>query len=210
MDILNKQLCLQLNKSWIACGVRTVRQAIVMLCSEHNGETPALALDIEMTTDESTGEQTLLYVNPVDWQTWITLPIREGDLYINSSSGPVRAPLVLICKHYNSVPLHRPRLSLGNIYERDQGTCQYSGQKLPRNSLNIDHVVPRSRGGRDEWSNMVLADKRINSMKGDRLNSEVGLKLLRAPKAPPSVPVSSLIKEAKHPSWAPFLFQNKS
>ena len=59
---------------------------------------------------------------------------------------------------------------------------------------NIDHVVPRARGGQTTWENCVLASKEINSKKGDRLPHEVGLLLLATPKAPVSMPATFTIR----------------
>lgn len=66
-------------------------------------------------------------------------------------------------------------------------------------------MVARARGGKDTWENMVYADVRINSKKGHRLNEEVGLSLIRKPKAPPALPACASIKEPRHPHWTPFL-----
>ena len=69
-----------------------------------------------------------------------------------------------------------------------------TGRKLRPSEGNIDHIVPRSRGGKTSWENCVLADKRINSRKGNRLPEEIGLRLLRPPFAPREVPTSALIR----------------
>ncbi len=66
-------------------------------------------------------------------------------------------------------------------------------------------VIPRHHGGKNTFENMVWCEKGLNSMKGDRRNEEIGLKLIRKPKAPPSMPLSATITEAKHPAWKPFL-----
>lgn len=203
-SILDKQLVLQLNKNWQVIGVRSVRQAIVSLCSESDGQKPALALDILMAKDEN-GKDILVYANPVEWDEWVTLPVRDCDLSISTSRTQIRVPTVLVAANYARIPMKRPRLSPGAIWERDQGTCQYSGKKLTRKGGNMDHVIPRDRGGKDTWENLVLSDVGINSMKGNRLNSEAGLTLIRQPKAPPAVPASASIREARHATWAPFL-----
>lgn len=203
MSSLNKHV-LQLNANWQVIGIRSVREAVVALCSESDGQKPALALDIQMARDEN-GKDVLVYANPVPWEEWLLLPVREDDDFISTAHARIRVPTVIVAAHYNRIPLKKPRLSPGAIWERDQGTCQYSGRKLTRKEGNLDHVTPRDRGGRDEWTNLVLCDKEINSRKGNRLNSEVGLTLIRQPKAPAAVPVSASIKEAKHPTWAPFL-----
>ena len=74
--------------------------------------------------------------------------------------------------------------------------------------LNVDHVVPKSRGGSDEWENLVTIRKDINSKKGNRLNSEIGLKLIRQPVKPKAVDVMYLIREARHKDWEHFLIKN--
>jgi 5-methylcytosine-specific restriction endonuclease McrA len=204
--ILEKQLCLSLNKNWAAIGFLSVKKALIALCSESNGEKPAFALDITMGVNDS-GEDILLSAIPTSFEDWINLPVRENDLYVLTKNGAIRAPTVIVSAHYDKTPLKKPRLCSRAIWERDNGTCQYSGKQLPKSQLNIDHVIPRDRGGRDTWENMVLADKDINSRKSNRLNSEVGLKLIRPPKAPKALPVSALITEAKHPSWIPFLIK---
>lgn len=203
-SVLDKQLVLQLNKNWQVIGVRTVRQAIVALCSESDGQKPALALDILMAKDDN-GKDVLVYANPVAWDDWVDLPVRDFDLYVSAAHSRIRVPTVLVAANYARIPLKRPRLTPGAIWERDNGTCQYSGKKLTRKQGNLDHVTPRDRGGKDTWENLVLSDKDINSMKGNKLNSEAGLTLLRQPKAPPALPVSASIREAKHTTWLPFL-----
>jgi 5-methylcytosine-specific restriction endonuclease McrA len=203
-EILDKVLTLSLNRHWAAIGMLSTRKALVAMCSEHDGEKAAMALDIEMGKDEN-GEDIMIYANPVDWDTWLALPIRDGDLFIQSAKQRVRVPTVIVSAHFDRMPMRRPRLSSGAIFTRDKGICQYTGKKLPRNQMNIDHVIPRDRGGRDSWDNLVVADMRLNSLKGNRLNHEVGLSLIRKPVAPPSLPVSATITEAKHPTWKPFL-----
>ena len=110
----------------------------------------------------------------------------------------------------NKVPKRRPKLSAKGIWERDGGHCQYTGRKLAPQEGNIDHVVPRSRGGVTSWENCVLADKRINSLKGNRLPEEVGLQLKKKPQTPRELPVSSFIRNAHNiEDWEHFLVSMK-
>jgi 5-methylcytosine-specific restriction endonuclease McrA len=81
-----------------------------------------------------------------------------------------------------------------NLWIRDDGICQYSGKKLTSNTGNIDHIIPKSRGGKSTWSNCVLAHKEINAKKADRTPEESGLKLLKVPKEPRNIPISLYIK----------------
>ena len=91
-------------------------------------------------------------------------------------------PSVIRLLHYRRIP-HRTRaLSRKNILMRDRSTCQYCGQTGSMQELTLDHVVPRSRGGKSCWENLVACCKRCNHRKGDRMPVEVGMKLLREPR----------------------------
>ena len=84
--------------------------------------------------------------------------------------------------------------------------CQYTGKLLRTDEGSLDHVLPRSRGGKDEWGNLVWSDKTVNAKKGNRLPHEAGLKLLSVPRAPKELPVSALIRNAHCiPEWKLFV-----
>jgi 5-methylcytosine-specific restriction endonuclease McrA len=189
MQSVLDQKCLVLNRAWQAIDQRTVQEAILQLSAG-----AATALDIE-------GEDN---IRPVRWEEWITLPIRNGDDVIHTARRSIRVPTVIVAVNYAQVPKKRPKLSLRGVAERDGGRCQYTGKQLTREEMTLDHVLPRSKGGRDEWGNLVLAHKQVNHRKGNRLNHEAGLKLIRAPFEPVAVPVSATIRPA-HPHHEIFL-----
>jgi 5-methylcytosine-specific restriction endonuclease McrA len=91
------------------------------------------------------------------------------------------------------------------IYIRDGGVDQYTGKKLKRDESTIDHITPKSKGGKDEWENLALTCKEINSKKGNKSNNEFGLTLIRQPKAPKPMTATELIRDIKHPTWKPHL-----
>jgi 5-methylcytosine-specific restriction endonuclease McrA len=194
-DVLNKATVLVLNRNWQAIDVKTPAQAFCMMA---NGN--ATALDIGGVGD----------MCPVRWQEWLVLPVREEDFSVRTVRGLVRVPTVLVLARYSKVPKRRPKLSAKGIWERDGGQCQYTGRKLAPHEGNIDHIVPRSRGGLTSWENCVLADKRINSLKGNRLPEEVGLQLRKRPQTPRELPVSSFIRNAHNiGDWDHFLLGRK-
>lgn len=205
-SVLDRQLTLSLNRHWAVIGTLTVRKALINLASESGGQHPAFAMDITMATDEN-GDDVLVSAVPLSWEQWLEVDVRPGDLYIQTHKQRIRVPTVVVAAHYDKTPFKKPRLSAAAIWERDQGTCQYTGKKLTRATGNVDHVIPRDRGGKDEWINLALADRQVNTRKGNRLNSEVGLTLIRAPKAPPAIPIAATITEARHPTWTPFLLK---
>src|SRR5439155_3431598 len=93
----------------------------------------------------------------------------------------------------------------------DGNRCQYTGKVLKTEEGSLDHVVPRSRGGKDAWENLVWSSKHVNSRKGNRLPHEAGLKLLSVPRAPKELPVSALIRNGHGVAdWKLFLEDRKS
>ncbi len=114
MSILDKQIVVRLNRNWQAYELITVAEAVTFLHSESNGKKPGFAIDYETVTD-SKGNITLSYAQPLSWEEWISLPVRESDLYIGVGhseqclTGQVRVPLVVICAHYDKVHIKEPR-----------------------------------------------------------------------------------------------------
>lgn len=132
----------------------------------------------------------------MQWDEWITLPVREGDQAVRTARGAIRVPTVIVVVNFAKVPKKSPKLSAKNIRERDGNRCLYTGRVLHPNEGSLDHVVPRSRGGRDTWENLVWSAKEVNQHKADRLSHEAGLRLLSIPRAPKELPVSALIRNA--------------
>ncbi len=93
----------------------------------------------------------------------------------------IEVPSVVRLRYFVKVPYRRSApLSRRAVFARDHGTCQY----CDRTAESIDHVQPRSRGGRHEWTNVVACCRRCNTMKGDRLLTECSLRLRSQPTAP--------------------------
>ncbi len=180
-DILTKAMVLVLNRNWQAINVRTPQEAFCMMATN-----VATGLEIE-------GED---HIRPVTWEEWIHLPIREQDEAVRTVRGQIRVPTVIVALNYAKVPRKRPKLCTRTIRERDGNRCQYTGALLRPEDGSLDHVVPRSRGGRNTWENLVWAAKAVNHRKGNRLPHEAGLKLLRTPRTPKEVPVTALIHNA--------------
>jgi 5-methylcytosine-specific restriction endonuclease McrA len=204
MNIADKAIVLKLNKNWTAVGYDTVQKAITDLVSG-----VVEAIDIQYVMDENgvpDFNQTPS-MRPVKWDEWITLPVRSCDIAIHSSRMTIRVPTVLVAVNYTKVPMKtwKGKPSKDAIYIRDGGRCQYTGKSLDKKTATIDHILPKSRGGSDDWENLALTSKELNSEKGNRLNSEIGLKLLKQPVKPKPVPVTQLIVEARHPDWEFFI-----
>ncbi len=134
------------------------------------------------------------HIRPVTWDEWIALPVRPQDNAVQTVRGQVRVPTVIVAVNFAKVPKKRPKLCAKTIRERDRNRCQYTGEVLKPEEGSLDHVVPRSRGGKDAWENLVWSSKDVNSRKGNRLPHEVGLKLLSVPRAPKELPVTAHLR----------------
>jgi 5-methylcytosine-specific restriction endonuclease McrA len=201
--VLHKFLVLDVNGVHLPIDERSVRDGITAMM----GESPAVAFDIDydLGRDGRPVFSAPTSCRPVSWDEWITLPVRPWDIVIQSARRLFRAPTVIKAPEYTGMPHVRPRLCPKAVYERDNWVCQYSGRRLKPSEASLDHVIPRDRGGRDTWENLVTCDRKINSWKGNRLNSECGLKLLRKPAAPHGMPRCHSIRKARHPDWMLFL-----
>jgi len=80
------------------------------------------------------------------------------------------------------------KFSRENVYARDNGSCQYCGSKVPRAEFTYDHVVPRSKGGLTEWTNVVCSCIPCNQLKGGRTPQEAKMRLRSVPVKPKKLP----------------------
>jgi len=126
------------------------------------------------------------------------------DWLVRSPSWETKVPAVIMMKQYIKSKTE-VRFSKSNLYLRDQYKCQYCGNEFSRTHLTMDHVVPTSRGGKTEWTNIVAACNPCNSTKGNRMDWK--------PKYKPYRPgYWELVRKRKqmeftikHPSWELFI-----
>jgi 5-methylcytosine-specific restriction endonuclease McrA len=107
-------------------------------------------------------------------------------------------PCVVMLNEYIDVPYKRPQVTRSGIFARDNNECQYCG----REAENIDHVVPRSKGGKHEWTNVVAACIPCNSSKADKMLADTGMKLRKMPVQPR---LHHRFFAYDVPAWEPFL-----
>jgi 5-methylcytosine-specific restriction endonuclease McrA len=114
----------------------------------------------------------------------------------------VPEPSVVRLAHYVKVP-YQARIALNRraVFARDAHRCQYCGSAAE----NIDHVIPRSKGGSHSWDNVVAACRPCNTRKRDRLLDESGMKLRRKPSAPRERTWILVASGAVRPDWEPYL-----
>ncbi len=149
----------------------------------------------------------------VSWERAVVLVVlgkvdvlEEYDEEIRAPSRSLRTPAVARLKKGHPRK-QAVRFSRVNVYTRDGFRCQYCGEKKRMDELNYDHVVPRVRGGKTVWENIVTSCYACNDRKGSRTPEEAGLTLLRKPFKPSSLPVSPdlrLIRSEMPDAWLPY------
>jgi 5-methylcytosine-specific restriction endonuclease McrA len=136
-------------------------------------------------------------INFTSWKRAIRLVLRNKAVVVT--------PRVVRLVQYVKLPMSRLMANLPSrqlIFRRDDATCQYCGSIK---NLTIDHVVPKSRGGGDTWTNMVVACLKCNLRKGDMPLEKTDLVLYKKPRAPYNKMQLSLHK-CKVPEWKPYAF----
>ena len=135
--------------------------------------------------------------------------VSEYDHEVRSPTFTMRLPSVIALKEY--IPMsRRPAFTRFNVFLRDRFDCQYCGVNFPAHELTFDHVVPRSRGGRTSWENVVTACSCCNLRKANKTLKQVGM----FPRLAPHQPSTWQLQENGrafppnhlHESWRDFLY----
>ncbi|MEK7703735.1 MAG: HNH endonuclease, partial [Myxococcota bacterium] len=141
-----------------------------------------------------------------DFPSGAALAAELGDETVATVHRRILVPRVVVLQVYARVPVGRVRFSRHNIFSRDEHTCQYCGRALPRKQLNLDHVVPRSQGGKTNWENVVASCIACNVKKGGRTPRQAGMALRRTPQRPRWVDVvRPPSMRARYREWLPFI-----
>ncbi len=111
-------------------------------------------------------------------------------------------PAVIRLNQYKNIPYKGVMLTRNNLFRRDKGECLYCGSTK---QLTVDHVVPRSKGGKSNWTNLATACHRCNVKKGDKLPDQVGMKLSKEPFKPSLSYFIVDYAEKNAEEWIPFL-----
>ena len=187
---------LVLNRLFMAVRVVRARHAFVLLWKQ--------IAEVVSVEDET--------FNTYDFTSWTEVSQYrrqfqpESHEWVKTVRFEIAVPRVIRLLTYDRLPRSRVRLNRRNLFARDANRCQYCGRRFRTTELSIDHVLPRSRGGRTLWTNVVCACMKCNVRKGGRTPDEAHMRLIREPKQPRFSPVISLhAGNEKYRSWKQFL-----
>ncbi|GAT33854.1 5-methylcytosine-specific restriction endonuclease McrA [Terrimicrobium sacchariphilum] len=192
MESVLEQPVLVLNRLWQAVNTCSVRRAFTLL---YQGQAQVVSAE--------DGKNFATH----DYRSWwdISQSHPEKEM-VRTISFSIRIPRVIVLLIFERLPKKEVKFTRHNVFERDKNTCQYCGKVFDRVDLNLDHVLPRDRGGQTTWENIVCSCIPCNTKKGNRLPHEAGMLLIRKPKRPKWRPfVNVSISNHPHDSWKHFL-----
>jgi len=186
------QRVLVLNRLWQAVNVCSVRRALSLLFEGHAQV---------VLGDQDGAFQTYGFK---EWQDLSRLAPHEP--CIRTVSFRIRVPRVILLLFFDRLPRKEVKFTRHNIFERDKNTCQYCGRACDRRELNLDHVLPRDRGGPTSWENIVCSCIDCNTHKANRTPQEAGMRLIRKPKRPKWRPFAQITLGLEYDeSWRHFI-----
>jgi len=192
MNAFLNQHVLVLNRLWQAVNVCTVRRALTLLFEGH-------AQVVQNASDGSF--QTYSFGQ---WRDFSQQEPHPESLH--TVSFKIRVPRVILLLLFDRLPKKEVKFTRHNIFERDKNTCQYCGGVFERKDLNLDHVIPRDRGGPTTWENIVCSCIPCNTRKANCTPHEALMHLIRKPKRPKWRPfVQVNVDLPYHDSWKHFL-----
>ena len=187
---------LVLNRLYLAVHVVGVRRAFGLLCRE--------VAEVVHLEDGK-------FAN-YDFQSWREISELRADEkqpdedWIRAVHFEIQVPRVIRLLCYDRLPKRSLRLNRQTVLARDEHRCQYCGRRMPTSQLSMDHVNPRSRGGRTTWENVVCACLACNVKKGGRTPREARMTLIRKPVRPKRSPLLLLkLSNPKYHSWKTWL-----
>ncbi len=190
---------LVLNRNWQAVNIVGLRRAFSLLWQDHARVINTFTGDYTVHTAPEWLEYSMAS-NP---------PPPQAE-YVRTIRMHIILPKILLLREFDRLPVSEVKFNRQNVFERDNYTCQYSGRTCKVKDLTLDHVIPRERGGRTSWENIVTCSREMNAVKANRLPHEAGLRLVRKPARPKARPFVSVAAGSDvDPSWTQFLHMEK-
>lgn len=159
---------LVLNRSFYAVAITDFQRAFKLVYSDR-----AYVIDEDYRT-----------YNFQDWREMSEYVKEHPSGYVHTPSFKIAIPEVISLRYYDRLPVNEIKFTRRNIYDHYGYRCCYCGKNFPPSELNLDHVIPRSRGGKTDWNNIVTACIACNLRKGNKLPNEANMDLLIQPTKP--------------------------
>jgi 5-methylcytosine-specific restriction endonuclease McrA len=130
----------------------------------------------------------------------------DGHDWVSTVNFYIAVPRIIRLLFYDRLPRIEVKFNRRNIFARDKNRCQYCGRRRRTSELSLDHIIPRSMGGKAVWENIVCACAECNVKKGGRTPKEAGMTLIQKPVKPKHNPLVHIhLGEQRYRSWQQFL-----
>jgi hypothetical protein len=130
----------------------------------------------------------------------------DGHDWVSTINFYIAVPRIIRLLFYDRLPRNEVKFNRRNIFARDKNCCQYCGKRFPTSELSLDHIIPRSMGGKATWENMVCSCTKCNVIKGGRTPKQAGLTLVQKPTKPKRNPLIHVhLGHPRYRSWKQFL-----
>jgi 5-methylcytosine-specific restriction endonuclease McrA len=130
----------------------------------------------------------------------------DGHDWVSTVNFYIAVPRIIRLLFYDRLPQNDVKFNRRNIFARDKNRCQYCGRRFPTSELSLDHVIPRSIGGKSVWENVVCACTGCNVKKGGLTPKLAGMSLVQKPAKPKHNPLVHIhLGQSRYRSWQQFL-----
>ncbi len=199
MGFTVSQRVLILNRLWQAVNIVGAKRAFGLLLQDN-------AKVIHSTDDD------FQVLKSDEWIAYsMSNPPMNDEDCVHTVRYKIRIPSILLLNYYDKLPMKEVKFTRQHLFERDKYTCQYCGGRFSQRELNLDHVIPRDRGGKTSWENIVTSCLHCNTRKGNRFPHEAGLRLKHKPIRPKWRPfISFFLGPEYNESWKHFLKAQRS
>jgi len=163
---------LVLNRLWQPVNIVGTQRAFSLLLQDHAQVINTLDTSYRM-------------MDCAEWLDYSENEVAEDDeAFVQTVRMRIRVPKVLLLREYAQLPVQEVKFTRENLFDRDNYRCQYCGNIYEARELNMDHVIPRDKGGRTSWENIVTSCIKCNSRKANRLPHQASMHLIRKPERP--------------------------
>jgi hypothetical protein len=184
---------LVLNRNWEAIDMWPLRDAISKLINCYEDGTPkaeiiGAAPDFQLFT----------------WDDWSKLKLADDEEVLRGCSAVFKIPQIIKVR-YDKTPAHTSKFSRKQLYKRDKYTCMYCGRCPGLEELTMDHIIPKSQGGKTTWENCCLACVECNFKKANRTPEEAGMPFYKKNFVPKKPRFTLLKGDIRLDSWRNFI-----
>jgi 5-methylcytosine-specific restriction endonuclease McrA len=130
----------------------------------------------------------------------------DGHDWVSTVNFYIAVPRIIRLLFYDRLPRNEVKFNRRNIFARDKNRCQYCGKRQRTSELSLDHIIPKSMGGKSAWENIVCACAKCNVKKGGRTPRQAGMTLIQKPVKPKHNPLVHIhLGHRRYRSWKQFL-----